>query len=59
MEVIKLDKNNCNLIGRIVDVFLKNEKAIIYLGDNLECDNNQLIKEILSKMSIIKKSNIR
>ena len=34
MEVIKLDKNNCNLIGRIVDVFLKNEKAVIYLGDN-------------------------
>lgn len=34
MEVIKLDKNNCNLIGRIVDAFLKNEKAVIYLGDN-------------------------
>lgn len=35
------------------------DNLVIKLGDNLECDNNQLIKEILSKMSIIKKSNIR
>ena len=35
------------------------ENLVIKLGDNIECSNNQLIEEILSKMTVVKKSNIR